>query len=210
MLTHADIWSAIDRLAAKHGFSASGLARRAGLDATTFNRSKRITRDGKARWPSTESVAKVLSATGANLGDLALLLGPEQAGGLARKIPLMGFGDADQYGLFDDKGRPKGNLWDEMEVPFTSDDDAYALQISDDSLAPLYRAGDVIIVSPVAALRRGDRVIVKLTSGELRAGLFLRKGLHRLQLANLSGDGAETALELEQIVWIARIMWASQ
>ncbi len=52
MLKHADIWRAIDRLAQKHGMSASGLARRSGLDPTTFNKSKRITKEGKQRWPS--------------------------------------------------------------------------------------------------------------------------------------------------------------
>ena len=60
MLTHAQVWSAIDRLAARAGLSASGLARRAGLDPTTFNKSKRITPEGRARWPSTESIAKAL------------------------------------------------------------------------------------------------------------------------------------------------------
>ena len=43
MLTHAQIWTALDRLAARSGLSASGLAKRSGLDPTTFNRSKRIT-----------------------------------------------------------------------------------------------------------------------------------------------------------------------
>ncbi len=70
MLTHSSIWSAIDALATEHGLSVSGLARRAGLDPTTFNKSKRISRDGKPRWPSTESVAKILNATGATLPDL--------------------------------------------------------------------------------------------------------------------------------------------
>ena len=64
MMRHDDIWRAIDALAAEHGLSASGLARKAGLDPTAFNPSKRIGADGRARWPSTESVAKVLAATG--------------------------------------------------------------------------------------------------------------------------------------------------
>ena len=46
MLTHADIWNAVDRLAARAGLSASGLAKKAGLDPTTFNKSKRITPRG--------------------------------------------------------------------------------------------------------------------------------------------------------------------
>ena len=64
MLTHSDIWNAVDRLAARAGLSASGLAKKAGLDPTTFNKSKRITPEGRPRWPSTELVAKSLQATG--------------------------------------------------------------------------------------------------------------------------------------------------
>ena len=67
MLTHAQIWTALDRLAARADLSPSGLAKRSGLDPTTFNKSKRITPDGRARWPSTESVAKALAATGVSV-----------------------------------------------------------------------------------------------------------------------------------------------
>ena len=63
MLSHASIWDAIDALATRKGLSASGLARAAGLDPTIFNPSKRIGTNGKPRWPSTESLAKVLNAT---------------------------------------------------------------------------------------------------------------------------------------------------
>lgn len=63
MFTHDEIWQAIDNLAAHHGYSPSGLAKRAGLDPTTFNRSKRISPEGKPRWPSTESLSKILTVT---------------------------------------------------------------------------------------------------------------------------------------------------
>jgi phage repressor protein C with HTH and peptisase S24 domain len=74
MLTHTQIWAGVDGLAARYGMTASGLARKAGLDPTTFNRSKRIAPDGRQRWPSTESIAKVLHATGASLSEFMDLL----------------------------------------------------------------------------------------------------------------------------------------
>jgi phage repressor protein C with HTH and peptisase S24 domain len=74
MLRHAQIWRALDRLAEKHGLSASGLARRAGLDPTAFNKSKRHSPTGKPRWPSTESVAKCLNATGESLANLVAMI----------------------------------------------------------------------------------------------------------------------------------------
>ena len=94
-MKHEDIWRALDTLAAENGLSASGLARRSGLDPTTFNPSKRRMPDGRNRWPSTESVAKVLDATGASLEAFTALVSGARAlasngtaRNAARRIPL--------------------------------------------------------------------------------------------------------------------------
>lgn len=210
MLTHADVWRAIDRLAAKHGMSPSGLARRAGLDPTTFNKSKRVTREGKQRWPSTESIAKILGATGASLGEFVILVGERQADALSHQIPVIGLDQADDDGLFDPDGRPAGDGWDEMLFPQLADPDAYAFEVGDDRLAPVYRAGDVIILSPRASLRRGDRVVVKLRDGGMVAGRLLRKTVRRVQLAAIAGGEPDRALDAGRVAWISRILWASQ
>src|SRR6201999_3084295 len=107
MLTHAQIWAAIDRLAARAGLSASGLAKRAGLDPTTFNKSKRITRQGRERWPSTESVAKSLAATGVSLDEFVGLIS-EHASEAPRKLPVLSFAQATGAGHFDPRGQPTG------------------------------------------------------------------------------------------------------
>src|ERR1700750_3063168 len=102
MLTHPQIWRAIDALAARHGMSPSGLARLAGLDPTTFNKSKRGAANGKLRWPSTESLAKVLSATGASLDEfVALVSETGQRTVRARMVPLIGMAQAGNAGYFD-------------------------------------------------------------------------------------------------------------
>ncbi len=74
MFSHESVWAAIDALAERHSLSASGLARRAGLDPTTFNKSKRYASDGRARWPSTESLAKVMEATGSTFDEFTRLI----------------------------------------------------------------------------------------------------------------------------------------
>ena len=74
MLSNDEWWAAIDRLAETRGLTPSALARQAGLDATSFNKSKRRSGDGRPRWPSTESVAKVLSATGTSMEDFLSLI----------------------------------------------------------------------------------------------------------------------------------------
>ena len=166
MLKHAQVWRAIDRLAQEYGFSASGLARRAGLDPTTFNKSKRTTREGKLRWPSTESVAKILAATGASLGEFVSYMEEGSEGGVFRNIPLIGLAQAGADGYFDDAGYPTGGGWDEIPFPDLGDPHAYALEISGDSMEPAYRDGDIVIISPSAGVRRGDRVVVKTLAGE--------------------------------------------
>ena len=210
MLKHADIWRAVDRLAAKYGLSASGLARRAGLDPTTFNKSKRITKEGKQRWPSTESVSKVLEATGASLAEFVALVGEENAGAMAHRIPVIGYAQAGAAGYFDDAGFPKGSGWDEVLFPQVSDPNAYALEISGESMEPLYRDGDVIVVSPAANVRRGDRVVVRTQQGEVMASELARQSALKIELKSLNPGHEGRTFDRSEIEWMARIIWASQ
>jgi phage repressor protein C with HTH and peptisase S24 domain len=209
MLTHAQVWSAIDRLAARAGLSASGLARRAGLDPTTFNRSKRVTSQGRARWPSTESIAKALTATGTPFDTFVALI--EQSGGAAtRAVPLIGFAEAGAGGYFDDGGFPAGEGWDEIAFPAVTDEHAYALEVSGQSMEPAYRDGDVILVSPSAPIRRGDRVVVKTRGGEVMAKELKRRTAKTIELKSLNAQHADRTLAAADLMWIARILWASQ
>src|ERR1700729_4619870 len=106
MLTHAQIWTALDRLAERAGLSASGLAKKSGLDPTTFNKSKRVTADGRERWPSSESIAKALAATPSSVDSFVQLIGdsPRQA----PSVPLLGFAQAGSDDAFDEDGFPAG------------------------------------------------------------------------------------------------------
>ncbi len=212
MLSHSEIWSAIDALAQRFDMSPSALARMAGLDPTSFNKSKRLSSDEppRARWPSTESLSKVLAATGVSFGEFADLVG---GGGRTRRrgAPLLGFAQAGADGYFDDAGFPAGEGWEEIELPAGGPDDVYALEISGDSMRPVYRDGDRIIVQPATdEPRRGDRVVVKTTNGEVMAKEVARITATRLELASLNPDYEGRILERSQIAWIARILWASQ
>ena len=209
MLTHAQIWMAIDRLAARAKLSASGLAKRAGLDPTTFNKSKRITPDGRERWPSTESVAKSLAATGATLDQFVALISDEVRPP-GKTLPLISFAEAGASGRFDDNGFPSGEAWDTLPFPAVEDTHAYALEITGDWLLPMYRDGAHIIVSPSAPIRRGDRVVVKVRSGEVMLRELKRKNAKTLELRSLDPEQSDGVLLSEDVLWIARIVWASQ
>jgi phage repressor protein C with HTH and peptisase S24 domain len=210
MLTHAQVWSAIDRLAARAGLSASGLARRAGLDPTTFNKSKRITASGRARWPSTESISKALAATGTSIEAFVGLILGDKAGAPTRGVPLLGFAQAGAGGYFDDGGFPAGTGWDEIAFPAVDDTHAYALEVSGQSMEPAYRDGDVILVSPAAPIRRGDRVVVKTRDGEVMAKELKRSTAKAIELKSLNAQHPDRTIATEDVLWVARILWASQ
>ena len=208
MLTHIQIWRGIDRLAERAGLTPSALARLAGLDPTTFNPSKRTSADGsKPRWPSTESLAKALGAVGVSFREFAALA---SGSGPGQSVPLIGFAQAGNQGFFDDAGFPVGTGWEEVHFPGVQDDNAYALEISGDSMAPLYRDGDRIVVAPDAAPRRGDRVVVKTRSGEVMAKELGRVTAKTLELISLNPDYENRVLDMADVMWMARIVWASQ
>jgi phage repressor protein C with HTH and peptisase S24 domain len=208
ILTHAQIWAALDRLADRAGLSASGLAKKSGLDPTTFNKSKRVTADGRERWPSTESVAKALAATNSSIDTFVQMIGDSAR--TARSVPLLGFAQAEGVGAFDDGGFPAGKGWDEIGLPSIDDEHAYALEISGDSMKPAYRDGDVIVVSPGTPIGRGDRVLVKTKAGELMVRELKRRTARTLELQSLNSNHADRTLAAGDVQWIARIVWASQ
>jgi len=208
MFSHADIWAAIDRLAEANGLSASGLAKRAGLDATTFNKSKRVMLDGRERWPSTESVAKVLNATGTSFGEFVSLVGGSRMS--TRPLPILGFAQAGACGYFDASGFPAGNGWDEVSFPDMPDDSIYALEIQGDSMLPVYRDGDRIVVSPTAPIRRGDRVVLQTAEGEIMAKELKRQTNRTVELTSLNAAHGDRTFPVSEIAWMARIMWVSQ
>ncbi len=210
MLSHEQIWAAIDRLAREHRLTPSGLARKAGLDATTFNPSKRVTPEGHKRWPSTESIAKVLAATGSSLTEFVAFVNAEQPLPRQRRVPLIGFAQAGAGGFFDDGGHPVGGGWDEIEFPGDAEGDLYALEITGDSMLPLYRDGDRIVVAPNASIRRGDRVVARTVDGEVMAKVLLRRTSKAVELHSLNPDHPPRVIPAERLDWMARIVWASQ
>ena len=207
-MTHEQIWSALDRLAERAGLSASGLAKKSGLDPTTFNKSKRITADGRERWPSTESLAKALAATNSSIDGFVQLIGGTAQ--TVQTVPLLGFAQAGASSHFDEGGFPAGKGWDELALPSVDDEQAFALEISGDQMRPAYRDGDVIVVSPATPIRRGDRVVVKTTGGEVMLGELKRRTAKALELQALNPNQADRTLAAADIAWIARIVWARQ
>ncbi|MEM9733343.1 MAG: helix-turn-helix transcriptional regulator [Pseudomonadota bacterium] len=253
MFSHQQVWAAIDGLAERKGMSVSRLAREAGLDPTTFNKSKRTSADGRLRWPSTESLAKIMQATHTSTEQFFFQLSDGQGSdsgrveareddtlpmpkggtsgdtgsgfsdrdgqtfgmdfappGGAPSIPLLGLAQAGSGGFFDDAGLPTGEGWDAVDFPLAQDEAVYALEIAGDSMLPLYRDGDRIIVAPTQTVRRGDRVVVRTRDGEVMAKILARQTASQVELHSLNPEHKPRHIALQDIDWMARIIWASQ
>ena len=206
-MRHGDIWRGLDELAARHGLSTSGLAKRAGLDATAFNKSKRTAKDGRPRWPSTESLALVLAAVESDLTEFAAIVGePARAG-----LPCLDLDQAlgksalDENGVLDQGCERKARLDADSLAG-----DAFILEVSSDALAPVYRAGDRLMVSPRAPIHVGDRGLLKTSAGELLIAERQEADAEPSAMVwqALSGDqGPEIEAD---IVWASRILWLGQ
>ena len=208
-ISHSRLWTAVDRLARREGLSASGLAKRAGLDPTAFNPSKRHGPGDppRPRWPSTESLTRVLEVTGVSLSDFAALADEPEA---PLSLPLIGMAQAGQDGFFDDAGLPTGEGWDQTDLPRPRPS-LFSLRITGDSMTPLYRDGDRVIVDREAAeVRRGDRVVVRTLDGETVAKEIAALNARAVTLASINPAYEPRVVPRRQIDWMARILWVSQ
>lgn len=211
LFTHPQVWAGIDKLAKEKGWSASRLAREAGLDPTTFNRSKRHTNQAKPRWPSTESLAKILDATSTSLESFVALMSDDAAAerGLpSERLRSISYSDVRRIGLFDEAGFPIGDDWDEIDFPGIADKHAFALEVQGDKMLPAYHDGDVLIISPSASIRRRDRVILKTGMQDLLVGTMSRRTAQRLELEPFGESQDKMSFALKDVTWLSRIVWA--
>lgn len=198
MFTHDEIWAAIDRLADTRGLSASGLARQAGLDPTAFNKSKRISPNGKPRWPSTESLSKILAVTNCTMSDLLALM--NQGGAAAKPVRMLSFTHV-KAGKINEK--PVSSFMAAIQA----DNESFAITIEDNSLHPLFGEGSVLIVDPSAKLKAEDRALIYSRKNGLQSGIV--QSAQKRALNILLADDAFAASEFVEndLEWTARILW---
>ena len=205
-MRHGDIWRGIDLLAQKHGLSASGLAKRAGLDPTAFNPSKRRHRDGRPRWLSTESLARVLDAVGEDLSAFAALM----TGRAAAALPLV---TQEALAAADDLARlGEASAAEAPRVNLLSDAAAatcFVVEMTSDAFAPIYARGDRLVLTSGTPLKAGDRVIAKRHGEALLLGAVHLQATGEVELRGLLHDGDVTSVDARKTDWIARILWAS-
>lgn len=211
MLAHEEVWGAIDSLAERNGMSPSGLARRSGLDPTTFNKSKRHAPDGRPRWPSTESISKILRATSSNISDLfGAVSGADRNNGLA--VPLLGEAhagfDVALTGGEEPIMVPKPPRI--ISFPDKRHDPLYALSVVGASMEPLYRDGDVLFIAPSAPTKPGNRVVVKLKNNDIAVKVLKEATGDSFAFHAVNPDHGDVSVDGAEVEWIARIVYATQ
>ena len=209
-LSYHEIWQGLENLAAAKGLSLSAMASKAGLDPTSFNKSKRIGADGRKRWPSTESMNKVFHAMNITVFEFMELAGipcpPSK-----RTIPLLGLVKAGREGYFDIDGNPiLSDDWDGIEFPISNSKNIYALEVFGNSMLPVYREGDKLVVSPEAEVRKNDRVVVKLQTGEVMVKELAHKSAKQIELKSLNSSYEPILVTPDDVCWMARVLWVSQ
>ncbi|MEP3232236.1 MAG: helix-turn-helix transcriptional regulator [Hyphomicrobiales bacterium] len=218
MFRHLQIWTAIDRLADINGLSPSGLARKAGLDATAFNKSKRFSKEGRERWPSTESLAKVLEVTKTEFLDFGMILKPDSQIGSPNSVADLAYSAHSstapmalpRSGFFEEDVQESTGKWQIIPLPEGQFNGDYAFRISDNTMLPVYRENDIVIVSKQIQTKAGDRVVVKLPTGKFIVSILLDIDQDNILLTTFNADKAEQRLNRNSIEWMMKITWASQ
>lgn len=202
-MQHGDIWRGLDELAARFGLSTSGLARLAGLDATAFNKSKRQSKDGRLRWPTTESISRVLAAVNVDFAEFALLV----TGGAGRQVPVLRQDSASEGDTFEADGALKrdpqrGGVTANLDL----NADAYLFEITEDDYAPRYRKGDQILVAPGATLKADDHALLMTADNQIClarvAGTSLGNDTSFTNLADEANTYSTSGLK-----WASKIVW---
>ncbi|MEO1552838.1 MAG: S24 family peptidase [Pseudomonadota bacterium] len=180
------------------------MAKLAGLDATAFNKSKRVSRDGRLRWPSTESLARALAAVDEQFSDFARLVEGEPS----VTIPMIDFSLASAANNFDSTGHPSGHGWESLHFHHLELlKGTYVLEVSDDCLEPLYKCGDRLIVSPTAQVQSWDWVVAM--NGHAEVGIYqVSRTMDQSVVLNaISAENAAQVIPNTDLAWIARILW---
>ena len=235
MLSHKRLWHAIDALAAREGVSTSSLARMAGLDASIFNRSKRFQPNGRPRWPSTESIARILDATHLSVEAFFVqllcerrcvvwsyqdILDQKAAGDIppldhtALGQPRLGGHEIDALNGTTPHQSPDPEATAAlMREALSPDERVFLLRIEEDRFKPFYKEGVTFLLGLCCPLAEGDRVIFFCPNAEKSDPIvgdisIDSKGAFSLVPLNQT----EMALPVtdDNKVHIAKILWASQ
>lgn len=207
-MQYEQVWDAVDKLARLNGLSPSGLAKKAGLDATTFNKSKRVRPDGKKRWPSLDSINKIISACNISFEQFYNLIDEELQPESLNGVPYIKYSELEK-GITVLNDEPQTDNWARKNFPATTAG-LYAIELDNSEYEPFYRRSSTLIAAKNSEICKGNRVIVFLKKG----GILIREFSHRtattLVLNDIPDGLRTTEVNIVDVALINRIFWVSQ
>ncbi len=212
MLTHSQIWAAIDALALRFDLSPSGLAKKAGLDPTSFNKSKRKTSDGKERWPSTESLSKILQATQVSFSDFAqIIVNASTSNSKSAHIGIIPSvtGADNIHGFYEGKKNPFLGNMPGTPLPGEGNEGHFILELDNDDMEPHYRKGDKLILSSMVSVATGDRAFICLKDGNSFIAIIEKLTEKKVEVRKLDYENSRQSFNLKDVSSISRILWVS-
>ncbi len=207
MFTHQEIWDAIDILAENNDLSTSGLAKKAGLDSTTFNKSKRVTAGGKLRWPSTESISKILFVTGVNFSEFVGLIDNQNVNNAIHKDNIPYFRDLKSIEDYIRSGHAE--TAENYAVLPEKSQRVISFEITDKSLEPAYERGHLFILDLDCDYNKDDTVLICNSSKHLYVAKIIRETVETFYLKSCICDKT-FELSKKECLWNAKILWYSQ
>jgi len=207
-MQYEKVWDAVDKLARLNGMSPSGLARKAGLDATTFNKSKRVRADGKKRWPSLDSINKILIACNISFDQFYNLIEDDFHPDSLNEIPCISFTQLETGALISDGVMDTEN-WNRIHFPENTVS-MYAVGIDVSDYDPVYRKGSKIIAAKNSEIRQGDRIIVFFKDREATIREFVHRTASTLVLGDVTNPENKISANITDIEMVNRILWAEQ
>lgn len=206
-MQYNNVWDAVDKLAEKLGISPSGLARKAGLDATTFNKSKRVRPDGKNRWPSLDSISKILEVSGLTFEQFYHLSSENDD---TNELPLVPFAKFSKFNFeFIENDAVNTNKWKKINFP-DGKDNLYALELDCNDWQPVYHLNSVLIISKNSEMRSGDRIIIFAANHKKMIYQFIRRTTKSVEVCDVNNPQDEKSIPINDIILMNRIIWASQ
>ncbi len=206
-MKYEQVWEAVDKLAKINGLSPSGLAKKAGLDSTTFNKSKRTRPDGKKRWPSLDSLNKIIDVCNISFDEFFALVSDEDDDKLLHSIPYVSYSDLCD-GVVHISADFSDNKWQKIQFP-DGKGNLYALDLNTNIFEPIYRSGTLLILSQESEIRSGDRVAVFMKNDEIIIAEFIRRTATTIETQNII-NSEKLSINVDDIKLIHRIVWASQ
>ena len=207
-MKYETVWSAVDNLAESLGLTVSGLAKKSGLDSTTFNKSKRIRPDGNKRWPSLDSINKVLEYCNITFEEFYNYGNNYDGHSNVQTIPFARLSNC-LISIMPDGNAPDTSQWEKMAFPIRMNG-AYALEVDTTEYDPTYKKGTTILVQKNSKIRHGDRIAIFMNDGNKILAEFAFRKSQTIELHSLANHSDILSVKIDDIAFINRIAWASQ